>query len=66
MFGSPKYDVSDTHVVLKSAQLLLAEDVEVGPEAEGGVATGCWVAGGVAEDGARRLIGASLSGIRSA
>lgn len=53
-------------MVLKLAQLLLPEDVEVEvcPEAEGGVAIGCWVDGGVAVE--RRLIGASFSGMRSA
>lgn len=57
-----------THVVLKSAQLLLAEDVEeeVCPGAGGGVAIGCWAEVGVAEAVERRVIGASLSGIRSA
>lgn len=60
--------MSRTYVVLKSAQLLLAEDaeVEVCPVADGGVAIGCWVDGGVAEDEGRKLTGASLSGIRSA
>ena len=55
-------------MVLKSAQLLLAEDVEeeACPGAGGGVVIGCWVEVGVAEAVARRLIGASLSGIRSA
>lgn len=59
---------SRTYVVLKSAQLLLAEDVEeeVCPGAGGGVDNGCLAEGGVAEAVARRLIGASLSGIRSA
>lgn len=57
-----------SYVVLKSAQLLLAEDVEeeVCPGAGGGVVIGCWAEVGVAEAVARRLIGASLSGIRSA
>lgn len=56
------------HVVLKSAQLLLADDVddEVWPGAGGGVPSGCWVEVGVEEAGARKLTGASLSGIRSA
>lgn len=55
-------------MVLKSAQLLLAEDVdeEVCPGAGGGVLIGCWAEVGVAEAVERRLIGASLSGIRSA
>ena len=54
-------------MVLKSAQLLLAEEAEeLCPGAGGGVATGCWVGVGVAEAELRRLIGASLSGIRSA
>lgn len=56
-------------MVLKSAQLLFAEDVDedAGPGAGGGVLIGCWAADvGVAEAVARRLIGASLSGIRSA
>lgn len=55
-------------MVLKSAQLLLADDVEeeVCPGAGGGVAMGCWAEVGGAEAVARRLIGASLSGIRSA
>lgn len=57
-----------THVVLKSAQLLLEEEVEeeAFPGAGGGVVIGCWADGGVAEAAARRLTGASLSGIRSA
>lgn len=57
-----------TYVVLKSAQLLLEEDVEeeACPGAGGGVAIGCWADVGVAVAAARRLIGASLSGIRSA
>lgn len=61
-------DFSQTYVVLKSAQLLLADDVEVElcPGAGGGVAIGCWVEGGVAEDVECRLIGTSLSGILSA
>lgn len=60
--------LSRTYVVLKSAQLLLAEDVEEEgcPGAGGGVVIGCWAEVGVAEAVARRLIGASLSGIRSA
>lgn len=59
--------VVEGQVVLKSAQLLLAEEVEEPcPGAGGGVATGCWVGVGVAEAELRRLIGASLSGIRSA
>ena len=55
-----------THVVLKSAQLLLAEDDDEGacPGAGGGVVIGCWADVGVTEAVARRLIGASLSGIR--
>lgn len=55
-------------MVLKSAQLLLADDVEEegSPGAGGGVCMGCWAVVGVREDVARRLIGASLSGIRSA
>lgn len=55
--------------MLKSAQLLLAEDVveeAVCPGAGGGVVIGCWVEEVVAEAVERRLIGASLSGIRSA
>lgn len=54
--------------MLKSAQLLLVEEVdeEVCPGAGGGVVIGCWAEVGVAEAAARRLIGASLSGIRSA
>lgn len=57
-----------SYVVLKSAQLLLAEDAEdeVCPGAGGGVDMGCWAEVGVAEAEARRLMGASLSGIRSA
>lgn len=60
--------VFEGHVVLKSAQLLLAEDAEedVCPGAGGGVVIGCWAVVGVAEAVARKLIGASLSGIRSA
>lgn len=55
-------------MVLKSAQLLLADEVEVVvcPGAGGGVLNGCWAEVGVAEAEERRLIGASLSGIRSA
>lgn len=55
-------------MVLKSAQLLFAEDAEddVCPGAGGGVLVGCWADVGVTEAVARRLIGASLSGIRSA
>lgn len=58
----------DTHVVLKSAQLLLEEEVEeeVCPGAGGVVVIGCWAEVGVAEAAARKLIGASLSGILSA
>lgn len=57
-----------THVVLKSAQLLLEDEVEeeAFPGAGGGVDIGCWADVGVAEVAARRLTGASLSGIRSA
>ena len=57
-----------THVVLKSAQLLLAEgaEEEACPGAGGGVLIGCWAEVGGAEAVARKLIGASLSGIRSA
>lgn len=57
-----------THVVLKSAQLLFEDEVEEGafPGAGGGVVIGCWADVGVAEAAARRLTGASLSGIRSA
>ncbi|TNN34265.1 Protein RNA-directed DNA methylation 3 [Liparis tanakae] len=65
-----------THVVLKSAQLLLAadaaedEDEEEAaaacPGAGGGVDMGCRAAVGGPADVARRLTGASLSGIRSA
>lgn len=60
--------INITYVVLKSAQLLLADDVEeeVCPEGGGGVAIGCWADVGVAVAAVRRLIGASLSGIRSA
>lgn len=63
-----EHDISSAYVVLKSAQLLLAEDVEeeVCPGAGGGVVIGCWDEVGVVEAVARRLIGASLSGIRSA
>lgn len=66
---SPYIDSSGTYVVLKSAQLLLTEDAEeeeACPGAGGGVDIGCWAAVGGAEAVARRLIGASLSGIRSA
>lgn len=67
-FSLQTVTISDTYVVLKSAQLLLADDVEVElcPGAGGGVATGCWAAGGVADDVVCRLTGASLSGILSA
>lgn len=59
--------VIGTHVVLKSAQLLLEDEVEEAfPGAGGGVVIGCWADVGVAEEAARRLTGASLSGIRSA
>lgn len=68
-----KWTVSvGTHVVLKSAQLLLAADEEEDeeeaacPGAGGGVDIGCRAAVGGPEDVARRLTGASLSGIRSA
>lgn len=55
-------------MVLKSAQLLLEEEVEddVCPGAGGVVGIGCWAEVGVAEAAARRLIGASLSCVRSA
>lgn len=55
-------------MVLKSAQLLLEEEVEeeVCPGAGGVVVIGCWAEVGVAEAAARKLIGASLSGILSA
>lgn len=58
----------DSHVVLKSAQLLLEEEVEeeVCPGAGGVVVTAGWAEVGVAEAAARRLMGASLSGILSA
>lgn len=56
--------------MLKSAQLLLEEDVVVEeavcPGAGGGVVIGCWVEEVVAETVERSVIGASLSGIRSA
>lgn len=55
--------------MLKSAQLLLEEDVveeAVCPGAGGGVVIGCWVEEVVAEAVERSVIGASLSGIRSA
>lgn len=66
--GTDKVNTSWTYVVLKSAQLLLVEEVdeEVWPGAGGGVVIGCWAEVGVAEAAARRLIGASLSDIRSA
>lgn len=66
--GTDKSNTSGTYVVLKSAQLLLVEEVdeEVWPGAGGGVVIGCCAEVGVAEAAARRLIGASLSGIRSA
>lgn len=55
-------------MVLKSAQLLLEEEVEeeACPGAGGVVVIGCWAEGGVAEAAARKLMGASLSGILSA
>ena len=55
-------------MVLKSAQLLLTDDVEEEgcPGAGGGVVKGCWAEVGVTDAVERRLIGASLSGIRSA
>lgn len=55
-------------MVLKSAQLLLEEEVEeeVCPGAGGVVVTACWAAVGVAEGAARKLMEASLSGILSA
>lgn len=65
---SDKVDFSQTYVVLKSAQLLLADDVEAAlcPGAGGGVAMCCWAEGGVAEGVECRLIGTWLSGILSA
>lgn len=67
-FSPQRVSTSDTYVVLKSAQLLLADDVEVElcPGAGGGVATGCWAVGGMADGVECRLTGASLSGILSA
>lgn len=55
-------------MVLKSAQLLLEEEVEeeVWPGAGGVVVTGGWAEVGVAEAAARKLTWASLSGILSA
>lgn len=54
-------------MVLKSAQLLFEDEVEEAfPGAGGGVVIGCCADVGVAEAAARRLTGASLSGIRSA
>lgn len=54
--------------MLKSAQLLLEDEVEeeAFPGAGGGVVIGCCAEVGVVEAAARRLTGASLSGIRSA
>lgn len=66
--GADNINTSRTYVVLKSAQLLLVEEVEeeACPGAGGGVLIGCWAEVGVTEAAARRLIGASFSGIRSA